>query len=254
MSTMKVLIVDDEPLARDRLRRMLENMSGYEVLAEGANGKEAVDICQQQQPDIVLMDIRMPGMDGLEAAQHLAELDSPPAVIFCTAYGEYALDAFDVQAVGYLLKPVRLAMLDDALEKAQKTNRAQLAILKEGLASEAGPDNVDKGRSHISSKTRRGLELVPVDDVIYFMADHKYVTVYHENGELLIDDTLKELEQEFGNRFIRIHRNSLVSVKRITGMARNAEGVHQIVLQGLDEQVIVSRRHVSELRKMLQLL
>lgn len=248
---MKILIVDDEQLARDRTRRMLEKVGGYEVAGEAANGMEAVTKADELGVDVVLMDIRMPGMDGLEAAGHIAKMEQAPAVIFCTAYGEYALNAFEVQAVGYLLKPVRQEALADALEKARSLNKVQLASLSSELSD--SEDN-KPSRSHISAKTRRGIELVPIDNICYFMADHKYVTVRHGSGEVLIDDTLKELETEFDNRFVRIHRNALVAIRYIEGLEREEQGVFQVRLKGLEERLTVSRRHVAGLRKLMQSL
>jgi two-component system response regulator AlgR len=242
---MKVLIVDDEQLARDRLARMLSDLDGYEVVGQAANGMQAVERCNELGPDIVLMDIRMPGMDGLEAARHLAGMEEPPAVVFCTAYEEHAIDAFNVQAVGYLLKPVRRNDLMTVLGNATRTNRAQLAALATGDTGQ---------RTHISARTRRGLELVPVDDVCFFQADQKYVTVRHPGGELLIDDTLKELEDEFGDRFVRVHRNALVSAKHIVGLDRNEEGHYQIRLRGIAEGIDISRRHVADVRRLIRSL
>jgi len=241
---MKVLVVDDEKLARDRLTRALGRLEGYEPVGEAANGLDAVRMVQEGSPDIVLMDIRMPGMDGLEAARHLAELEAPPAVIFCTAFEEHAIEAFEAQAVGYLLKPVRAAELEDALTKAMRANRAQLAKLNEAEGGEA--------RTHISARTRRGIELVPVEDVRYFQADQKYVTVRHGEGELLVDDTLRQLEQEFGERFIRIHRNALVAVRYLEGLERDAQGHYQVRVRGLDDRLDVSRRHVAGVRRFMQ--
>lgn len=240
---MKILIVDDEQLARDRLSRMISGFADHDVVGEAANGIEAVKVASVAQPEVVLMDIRMPGMDGLEAARHFADLDEPPAVIFCTAYEEHAVEAFDLQAVGYLLKPVRKENLAAALGKAQRVNKAQLAA----LADEQPPR-----RTHISARTRRGIELIPVDDVRYFQADQKYVTVRHREGEIIIDETLKELEDEFGERFIRVHRNALVAARYIVGLDRLPDGHYQIRLKDVDEPVDISRRHVSTVRKLVK--
>jgi len=241
----KVLIVDDEQLARDRLARMLTDMNGYEVVGQAANGMQAIERCESTQPDVVLLDIRMPGMDGLEAARHMAGMEQPPAVVFCTAYEEHAIEAFKVQAVGYLLKPVRRDDLSAVLASATRTNRAQLAA----LAQEEGSQ-----RTHISARTRKGIELVPVDEVRYFQADQKYVTMRHPGGELLIDETLQELETEFGSRFIRVHRNALVSTKYIEGLERNEEGQYQIRLRDIPTGIDISRRHVSSIRRYIQKL
>lgn len=245
---MKILIVDDEPLARDRLQRMVSVVPGYEVVGQAGNGQEAVAMAQKTSPDIVFMDVRMPGMDGLAAAQHLSELDVPPAVIFCTAYDDYAVEAFSSQAVGYLLKPVKKEELAGALGRASRVNKAQLAELQASPAIPVG------GRSHITSKTRRGIDLVPVAEIRMFQADHKYVTAYYAEGEALLDETLKELEEEFEGRFIRIHRNALASIPHIDGMDRNPEGQYYLRLSGIDIRPQVSRRHVASLRKLLQQL
>lgn len=246
---MKVLICDDEPLARQRLSRFIENMEGYEVVAEAENGAEAIEKVNRFDPDIVLLDVRMPGMDGIEAAQHLSAKDEPPAIIFCTAYDEYALEAFKVDAIGYLMKPVRAEDLEEALNKASRLNKSQLRVLNKVTQEEGS-----RRRSHISAKTHKGIELVPVDDIRYFRADQKYVTVRHSRGELLIDETLKNLEDEFGEAFVRIHRNSLVAVRYLNGMELDSPGHYQVKLKGVEDQLVVSRRHIAALRKVMQKL
>ncbi len=242
---MKILIVDDEQLARDRLGRMIAGFDGHQVVGEAANGVEAVKIASSVQPEVVLLDIRMPGMDGLEAARHFIDFDEPPAVIFCTAYEEHAVEAFDLQAVGYLLKPVRKENLEASLGKAQRVNKAQLA----GLAEEQPPR-----RTHISARTRRGIELISVAEVRYFQADQKYVTVRHPEGEIIIDETLKELEEEFGEQFVRVHRNALVASRYIIGLDRLTDGHYQIRLKDVEEAVDISRRHVAAVRKFIKKL
>jgi len=187
-------------------------------------------------------------MDGLEAARHIMEMETPPAVIFCTAYGEHALEAFDARAVGYLLKPVKQEQLEVALGNAKKLTRVQL----NSVTQVAAEQKTFKGRKHISAKTRFGLELVPVEDVRCFQADHKYVTAFHTHGELLLDDTLKDLEEEFSDRFVRIHRNSLVSLRHIEGMEKVSGGHFGVRLTGITMKPIISRRHVTELRQQLR--
>ena len=249
---MKVLIVDDEPLARNRLVRLVTQQSGFEVIAEAGNGQQAIEACQQHSPDVVLMDIRMPVMDGLQAARQIAEAEQPPAVIFCTAYNDYALQAFEAQAVDYLLKPVNRDKLGEALAKASRLNRVQLQALKEQEGSA-----VPEQRNHISAKTSRGIELVPLESVRYFLADHKYVTVFYlQEGQLrevLIDEPLKELEVELSESFTRIHRNALVSIHHIQGLEKTAQAT-LIKLDGVKHGPQVSRRHLPELRKLLQAL
>jgi two-component system, LytTR family, response regulator AlgR len=246
---MKVLIADDEPLARERLARLVDALPGYSVLPDmAANGQEALRLIDDLHPDIVLMDIRMPGMDGLQAAARLCEHNDAPAVVFCTAHGEYALEAFAVSAVGYLLKPVRSEDLGDALAKAQRLNRVQLASLGKASAN----TEVQQARSHISARTRRGVELIPVEDVLYFIADHKYVTLRHCDGEVLLDEPLKALEDEFGDYFVRIHRNALVARNRIERLQRSSMGHFHLQLRGLpNETLTVSRRHVPGVRKLM---
>ena len=241
---MDILIVDDEPLARDRLVRMVGQLEGYRVVAEAGNAAHAMAAIQDHDPDVVLLDVRMPGEDGVAAAHQIGNLDDPPAVIFCTAFDEYALDAFGTRAVGYLLKPVRAEQLEAVLEKARTPNKLQ----KQAQKSDA------KGRHHISAKTPRGVELIPLESVRYFMADQKYVTVYHTGGEHLLDDTLKELEDEFGERFLRTHRSALVSVPHIQAMERDSEGHYRVRLADTNERPPVSRRHAGALKELLQKL
>lgn len=249
---MKVLIADDEPLARERLLRLVDELPGYEALpVMAANGQEVLQRVAELQPDIVLLDIRMPGMDGLQAAARLCEMPQAPAVVFCTAYGEYALEAFNVSAVGYLLKPVRREDLAEALDKAQRLNRMQLASL--GRAPEAG--ETANARSHISARTRKGIELIPLNEVLYFLADNKYVTLRHEQGEVLLDEPLKGLEDEFAGHFVRIHRNALVARDRIERLQREGTAQFLLFLKGLpDEPLVVSRRHVPGVRKLMEQL
>lgn len=241
---MDVLIVDDEPLARERMLRMMARLDAYRVVGEAENAEQALAAIVEHDPDIVLLDIQMPEEDGLSAARRITSMDDPPAVIFCTAYDEYALDAFATAAVGYLLKPVKQQDLEAALEKAQKLNKVQLAALADRKAP-------NKQRNHISARTRRGVELIPLNQVRFFIADHKYVTVHHTDGETLIDETLKELEQEFGDQLVRVHRNALVLIDAIEGMERNAQGQYRVRLKDIEEQPVVSRRHVARLRELL---
>ena len=241
---MKVLIVDDEAPARDRLAHMLKSMDSIQEGGQAGNGLEAVKIVQSAHPDVVLMDIRMPGMDGLEAARHLSEMDEPPAIIFTTAYSEHALEAYDANAVDYLVKPIRQEKLEKSLAKAKKLTKAQIAALNIETNS--------SGRSHICARIRGNLELIPVDEIIYFQADQKYITVRHVGGEVLIEDALKNLEIEFEDRLIRIHRNALVSTQYIIGMEKNLEGRFVVTFRDIDDKLEISRRHVAEVRKFLK--
>jgi two-component system response regulator AlgR len=236
---LRALIVDDEAPARERLRRLLEELADVAVVGEAANGAEALDRCAALDPDVVLLDVRMPGMDGIEAARHLGALDEPPAVIFTTAYDEYALAAFETQAVGYLLKPVRREKLARALRQAARVAGPQLARLAE-------QSQLGKRRAQICARLGEQLKLVPVADVYYFGADQKYVTVRHRGGTELIDETLRALEDEFAPDFIRIHRNTLVARQHVGAVERNADGQLLIRLKECDDVLPVSRRHAAE--------
>lgn len=245
---MKVLIVDDEQPARERLVRLLNDIEGYEVAGEAANGPEAIERYNALQPEIILLDIRMPGMDGLETARHLMADETPPAVIFTTAYGDHALEAFDTHAVGYLLKPVRAEKLEEALSAARRSNRSQLAPALRDMARkpEAEP------RTHICVRMRGNLQLIPVSDIIYFRAEDKYVTLQHTGGTALIEDSLVKLEEEFEGRFLRVHRNALISADRISGLKKLADNSFAVMLKGTDETLDISRRHLPAIRRLIK--
>lgn len=239
---MKILVVDDEPLARERLVRLLASLEPEAEVAEAGDGKQALAQVATLQPDLLLLDIRMPGMDGLEVASELQKMDEPPAVIFCTAYDSYALDAMDNQAAAYLLKPVREEKLAAAMARAGKVNRVQLASLQE----EAGV------RNHIVSESHQGVARVAVREVRCFLAEQKYVRVLHPGGSLLIPDTLKDLEQEFSALFVRTHRNALVASTHVVGLRRDQQEGWLVELDGVSEQPGVSRRHLSALKERLR--
>jgi two-component system response regulator AlgR len=239
--SLRVLIVDDEPPARERLRSMLVESGEYDVVGEAGNGAQALEQVDRLTPDIVLLDIRMPGIDGLEVARHLAGLDEPPAVIFTTAFDEYALQAFDSQAVAYLLKPIRAEKLRNALAKAGKLTRPQL----QQVASAAREPT---HRSHIGARGRDGLKLIPVEEVLCFHADQKYTTVKHQKGEDLIEDSLKTLEEEFAANFVRVHRNALVNTRYLERISRDTSGQHFVYLRGMNEPLEVSRRMAGDLK------
>ncbi len=239
---MKILIVDDEALARSRLRRLLEEIGApYQVVGEAAGGREAVARAGELGADLLLMDIRMPGMDGLAAAAALAALETPPAVIFTTAYESHAMEAFEHQAVDYLLKPVRRERLLQALHKAATLTRPQLAAL----------------RRHHDSPTLRvsyrgGIKQIPLTTIHYFRADQKYVAVYHDGGEDLSDESLRALEQRFGDWLLRIHRNTLILRDRLEGLERGAGGEGLVRLRGVEQRLEVSRRHLAGIRRWLK--
>lgn len=242
---MKLLLVDDEPLARQRLATLLRGMDGVEVAGEAGNGREAVEMAESLAVDGVLLDIAMPVMDGLEAARHLAQLPSPPAVVFCTAFDQHALAAFEAAAVDYLVKPVRPERLAEAIERARRQRAAH-------QASRLPAASTERRRSHLSARLRGCLRLIPVDDIRFLQAEEKYVVVHHARGEDLVEESLKSLENEFGDRFIRIHRNCLVAWDEFAELRRSPDGqVHAILRHG-GEPLEVSRRCLPLLRERLK--
>ncbi|NOZ37434.1 MAG: response regulator transcription factor [Gammaproteobacteria bacterium] len=240
---MNILITDDEQLARERLRSMLDELS-HTVVAEAANGKQALQHCEQQAVDVILLDIRMPGMDGLETAHHLMQLTQPPAIIFTTAYDEYALKAFKTHAVDYLLKPVRLRELDAALTAATQLSRAQQSALNELKLESSRP-------MYISAQVKGSIQLIAFEEVYYFQADQKYTSIGYKDGEVLIDDSLVTIEQRYP-QLLRIHRNALVAPDYIAGLKKDEEGRSFLRLRGCDKSLEISRRHLPEVRRWLK--
>jgi len=245
---MRILIVDDEQPARDRLAQLIEDGEEHEVIAEAGNGKQAIELAEQLHPDIVLLDIRMPGVDGIETAHHLNSMETPPAVVFTTAYDEYAIEAFDARAIGYVMKPVRRERLERALEHAARISGQLLTQL-------SADSNLHSKRQHVCTREHGQLRLIPIADVRYFNADQKYVTVHHSGGESLIDDSLKQLEEEFADSFVRIHRNALVAINQIDRVEKNSDGKAFVVLRAIDtdagESLAISRRHLADVRRQL---
>jgi two-component system response regulator AlgR len=242
---MRALIVDDEAPARERLATLLRDCEGVEVVGEAANGREAVESFARLDPELVLLDIRMPIMDGLEAARHIATFDNPPAVIFCTAFDTHALAAFEANAVDYLVKPIRLDRLRAAVARAHRFSGAALASAE---SAGGGP----RRRSHLCARVRGNLQLVPIGDILYLHAEDKYVVVHHTKGEVLVEEALKALESEFADTFVRIHRNCLIARERIAGLSRSADGRIFAQLMGAQEPLEVSRRNLPGLRKLVR--
>lgn len=245
---MNVLIVDDEAPARQRLAALLDESALCNSVAEASDGPAALRVAENEQPDLVLLDVRMPGMDGLEVARYLSSMPTPPAVIFTTAFDEHALNAFEANAVDYLLKPVRRERLLDALERARRLTRVQLS----GLNETPTDNNAPRARSHIAATMYDKLRVVPVEQVRYFRAEHKYVTVGYGGGQLLIEDSLSSLEQEFGERFLRVHRNALVSLEHVRAIEKENSGRHVVQLADVDERIEVSRRLVASVKRTLK--
>ncbi|MGB2832245.1 MAG: response regulator transcription factor [Methylotenera sp.] len=250
MTTMlKLIIADDEAPARNRLRELLSDIDGVNVMAEAKNGQEALSLANDHQPDIILLDIRMPGMDGIEAAKHLQKLAKPPALIFTTAYDAYAVQAFDLNAVDYLLKPIRQERLQTAIHKAHALHPNQLEALTP----------LSPQRTHISIAERGRVLLIPIHDIIYLRAELKYITVRTAEKEYLLEESLNHLEQEFGKIFIRLHRNCLVAQSSILGyekrqLSHDTEGNISTekqwvaLLKNIPETIAVSRRQQHLIR------
>ena len=235
-----VFVVDDEPPARNRLKELLADCAEQlplELLGEAGNGREALEKLSDVHADVVLVDIRMPQMDGIELAQHLNKLPQPPAIIFTTAYDAYAIKAFELHAIDYLLKPIRLGRLFDALTRARSAIPLRTEVLQ-GFAPEP--------RKNLSIHERGKIYLIPIEQVLYLRAELKYITVRTAEREYLIDESLAALEKEFTARFVRIHRNCLVAKDEIEGFEKVAdeggEAHWTVKLKGLDEKLPVSRR------------
>ena len=246
---LRVFIVDDEPPARNRLRDLLHDCSdqlALEVVGEAGNGQEALNKLMETPVDVVLLDIRMPQMDGIELAQHLNKLPKPllgvakwpPVIIFTTAYDAYAIKAFELHAIDYLLKPIRLGRLFEALTRAREAVPVQTEVLRELLP---------EPRKFLSIHERGKIYLVPIEQVLFLRAELKYITVRTAEREYLLEESLTALEKEFATRFVRVHRNCLVAKEAIEGFERGGgeegEGSGWMVkLKGLDELLAISRR------------
>jgi two-component system response regulator AlgR len=244
MTSTRILIADDEQPARARLRRMVEELDGCSVVGEAEHGHAVLAQCEQLRPDVVLLDIQMPDMDGIEAARHLAKLNDGPAIIFTTAFDSYAMEAFDAQAIGYLLKPVRRERLMRALRQAGRLRQGAIDAL----------DTPKPARRNLCVRKSTGLRLIDVDSVTHFQADQKYVTVFHDGEEDLLDEPLKDLAEEFRDTFIRIHRSVLVSSRYLDRLEKNAAGQYEVRLRGGADPLPVSRRHVTDVKLALRRL
>jgi two-component system, LytTR family, response regulator AlgR len=242
---LKIMIVDDELPARNRLKEVLDDCRDkvpLQLAAEASDGVRAIELMNQITPDVVLLDIRMPGMDGIEVARHAQKLAQPPAIIFTTAFDAYAVKAFELNAVDYLLKPIRRERLLAALQKASALRGTQQGFEK----------LQQKARSHVSVTERGKVILVPLTDVLYLRAELKYVTVKTAEREYLLEESLSSLEEEFANQFVRVHRNCLVARNAIVGferLANDGDTYWVVLLKGLSEKLPVSRRQQYIIRE-----
>jgi two-component system response regulator AlgR len=246
-SPLKLFLVDDEAPARDRIRELLQDIAAdlpTEVVGEARHGLEALERVPQSDAQVLLLDIEMPGMGGLEVARHLAALEQAPTVVFVTAHDRHAVEAFELNALDYLLKPVRAERLAAALKKASggpAAGREQLARAAEGP------------RAYLSIVERNRIVLVPLRDIVFLRAEQKYVTLRTREREHLIEEALTSLEKEFSQSFVRIHRNCLVARAAIRGFERTGEGedtTWHVVLEGIDERLPVSRRQWQTVREL----
>ncbi len=234
-----VFIVDDEAPARSRLKELLADCEAQfplQLVGEAGNGRDALEMLAETPAEVVLVDIRMPQMDGIELARHLNKLDHPPVIIFTTAYDSYAIQAFEQRAIDYLLKPIRLGRLFEAISRARDAVPIRTEVLQE-LTPEP--------RSNLSAHERGRVLLIPIDHVLYLRAELKYVTVRTAEREYLIEESLTALEKEYSARFVRIHRNCLVAKNAIAGFEKGGEEGESgwlMKIKGLEERLPISRR------------
>ena len=243
---LNVFIVDDEAPARSRLKELLADCGAQfplQLVGEASNGRDALEMLSETPAEVVLVDIRMPQMDGIELARHLHKLEHPPVIIFTTAYDSYAIQAFEQRAIDYLLKPIRLGRLFDALSRARDMVPIRTEVLRE-LTPEP--------RANLSAHERGRVLLIPIDQVLYLRAELKYVTVRTAEREYLIEESLTALEKEYSARFVRIHRNCLVARNAIAGFEKGGEEGESgwtMILKGLQERLPISRRQFSVVKE-----
>jgi two-component system response regulator AlgR len=248
---LRILIVDDEAPARARMADLLADIADEvpnAVVGAAGDGIAALELLAEAPADVAIVDIRMPRMDGIELAQHLARLPQAPAVVFATAYDQYAVKAFELAAADYLLKPVRAARLAEALKKAARL-APDAPVLKE-LAPQ--------GRKQLRCSERGRVLLVPVADVVYFKAELKYVTARTAEREYVLEESLAHLEEEFAQRYLRIHRNCIVARDAVAGCARekdpddpDGELRWMLILKGIAEHLPVSRRQWPQVKVLI---
>jgi two-component system, LytTR family, response regulator AlgR len=232
---MRVLIADDEPLARARLEALLRDCGGAEVVGSVGDGEAALTACAETRPGLLLLDIAMPGLDGLAVARRLAALPDPPQLVFCTAYEEHALAAYELRAADYLLKPVRLERLREALARAQ------------ALRQRARP-----AQPSLLAQAHGAPLRVPLAEILYLTADDKYVTLHRAADDVLSEQSLKAIEEAFPEHFVRVHRACLIPSTRLLGLRRDADGTMRALIAGSDAAPEVSRRNLAAVRKLLR--
>ncbi len=239
---MKILIVEDEALASERLHGLIRELYPDYTVFEARNGFEALEKIMAHTPEIMLLDIRMPGMDGLELTDHLLHFKNPPAIIFTTAYQDYALRAFDANAIDYLVKPIHRQRLKTAIERAHVVNLGKFSLIK----------TKDHKRRHLSTMLHGRLQLIAIEKIHYLKAEQKYVIAAWPEGELLLSESLAALEKEFSSHFIRIHRNALASKNHIDCLSKTGDGQAVLKFHNMAIELVISRRHLPEIRQLIK--
>ncbi len=234
-SRLRVLLVDDEAPARDRLARLLDQCEGVELVAQCQDGSQLTGLCARHQPDLVFLDVEMPDQDGLSLARDLKRLPQPPAIVFVTAFERYAVEAFDVRAADYLVKPVRRERLESALERVWKRRQP------------SAPDE-----PILVARLAERITRIPLNEIRALIAEDKYVSVHYLGGVALVEASLVQLEQRFGDHFLRIHRNALVARSFLRSLFRDPDGAERVEIDDVEVRPEVSRRNLPEVRRVLK--
>lgn len=234
MEDLKVHIVDDEPLARQRLERLVSRQPGFRVSGTSASASQALAACASESPDVLLLDVHMPGGDGVSLARDLARAGRSPAVIFTTAHEDHAVDAFAVRALDYLIKPIRPERLAESLERARNQTQAG-----------------ESSRDHLTARVGDRLVVIPLDDIRLLLAEDKYTSVHYPGGVVVVEESLVYLEEAHPDRFIRIHRNALVPRAHVRELFRDGEGRACVRIDACPIEPEVSRRNLAALKRAL---
>ena len=239
---MKYLIIDDEIIARTKLKELLLRIDPSATVLEAETAQEAIEICMNEEPDTALIDIEMPGISGIDLVYHLTALNqTPPAIVFITAHTEYALEAFEANAMDYVVKPVQIDRLKRAIKKANPITKVQSETLKKSTSSR-----------HISITQKGKIKLVPIEKICYMKAENKYVVIKTLTEDYLMNNTLNNFEKELGEKFIRVHRNALISTDYIESLERNDDDQWVVLFRGIPDKVEISRRQTPIIRKWLR--
>ena len=241
---MNILIADDESGACQYLSGMIKSLPGCYDVGHAENGVEAVYKAYDLDIDVVLMDVRMPRMNGLEAARYISGFDNPPAVVFTTAYLEHAIDAFDVNASGFLLKPIQPSRMVEVLEKLRRNPVGKGKVSEPAVFDESE-------NSYICCRIRQGLNLLALNKILYLKAESKYTLVRHVFGCSMTDKPLKMFEERLGDRLLRVHRRILVNKAYVAGIEKGEKNTYFMVLRGSEEKLEISRRSLPSVREYL---